>query len=484
MGSRTAKLVARAEGSVEFDCDGRRYRLPDGAELVARAQGRRARRVDHVWGGVGEDARVVFADGGRRSRLSSVVVDYDLSQHQLEGEAPLPMPRPERPEREPRPENDAATQEGPGVALAPLVFDGDTLEVIELDGEGWVSFPSLLRPFGKRAVAYAGLLDGWARTRIEKVASRTTALDGRGGGAQDTTLLHFEDAPMAIARLDRRGMEEDVKAKHTRYLKECAKVLADYFLRGRAENPRAAGGDADLPPWVRGLFEAVGGAAVAAQQTANAAAGAAGAAARTADEAKAEAGAARATAEEAKAVAEEARAAAHAATSDPTAGVPAGRSRRVPDGTVAREAPPGFVSRREVARRFALPTTGAGAALVSSVAEMVRVEEIEGATCLADVVIGGVARNVQLRYGPLAIDAMAVGLRAAHATIRALGYHADLGALAPIQGWRGKLRGPTYVLRHAIEAATRALAPSGPNGGGAGQQTIPGVENDTQPKAS
>lgn len=123
-----------------------------------------------------------------------------------------------------------AEPEPPSVAsivASSISFDGDALDVVELEGAGWVSLPSLLAPFGKRADHAAGLLEGWARTRIEFVAPRQEGSNDYR--VKRTTLLHVEDAPLLVARLDQRGMNEATKAKHARYLRHVARVLADHF---------------------------------------------------------------------------------------------------------------------------------------------------------------------------------------------------------------------------------------------------------------
>jgi hypothetical protein len=458
-----AKLVGERDGGVVFEGTlGRQYDLAYGVELVPR-EGSNGRTGGAIGGTARDDDGTICLKWATKpqSRIAfeSLEKDYDLSRFIVSGEARPPALDERGPRAVPR-EGSAAS----GVELASLVFDGDTLEVIELDGEGWVSFPSLLRPFGKRADSYLGLLDGWARTRQERVPSRTGAFDGRGGGLQLTTLLHFEDAPMAIARLDRRGMEDDAKAKHTRYLKECAKALADYFLRGRAENPRARA-DTDLPPWVRGLFEAVGGAALVAQQAANAAAGAAGVADRKAEEAKAEAGAARATAEEARAVAEEARETARAAAEPP---------------------PPGHRVRRDGAEVYGGPVPGSMAAVQCAAAQGMPERSTARTHWVLLAIATGAVNDAEAtvldqkhradgrRFMPKALEYTKPASEAYLRRLRALGYDVVNGLVVQARPTSVSLRAATADALHT--ATTRAAADP--------QQSIPGVGNDTQPKAS
>ena len=105
------------------------------------------------------------------------------------------------------------------------------------DGFPGVVLADVLEPFGKRVDKTVPLMDGWARWRIARVPSRGGAFDGRGGGPQDTTLLHAEDVPLLLARLDQRGMTDEVKALHLRFLVACRDVLAAHFFRREEPMP-------------------------------------------------------------------------------------------------------------------------------------------------------------------------------------------------------------------------------------------------------
>lgn len=114
-----------------------------------------------------------------------------------------------------------ATVEIAGVQLRTMRTD---------DGFPGVVLADVLEPFGKRVDKAVALLAGWGRTRIERVPSRGGALGGRGGGPQDTTMVHVEDVPLLLAKLDQRGMTPTIKGLHTRFLVACRDVLAAHFV--------------------------------------------------------------------------------------------------------------------------------------------------------------------------------------------------------------------------------------------------------------
>lgn len=107
--------------------------------------------------------------------------------------------------------------------LATIDIEGRGVRTVRCeDGFPGVVLADVLEPFGKRVDAVAKTLEGWARVRIERVPSRM--------GAQATTLLHAEDVPLALARLDQRGMSDETKELHTRFLLRCRDVLAQHFF--------------------------------------------------------------------------------------------------------------------------------------------------------------------------------------------------------------------------------------------------------------
>ena len=96
------------------------------------------------------------------------------------------------------------------------------------DGFPGVVVADVLAPFGKRVDTARGLWEGWARVRTERLAH--TSRTGVRDSSSETTLMHVEDIPLLIARLDRRGMDDEIKALHTRFLIVCRNVLAAHFF--------------------------------------------------------------------------------------------------------------------------------------------------------------------------------------------------------------------------------------------------------------
>lgn len=117
---------------------------------------------------------------------------------------------------------------GPQLNVSVFTFDGDKLECTTVDGEPFVTLQSLCAPFGKRVDAQTRPLARWgARTHLGWVRLGSTT--------HNLTLLHAEDVPMFIARLDQRGMTPEIKAKHERYIRRCAIVLPEHF--GHTQGP-------------------------------------------------------------------------------------------------------------------------------------------------------------------------------------------------------------------------------------------------------
>lgn len=467
MGQKRAELIEVRPESFTFrvECttkEPRYFRVLLGALMRSRF-GRRDRVVARVYGS-GHFARVGFADGGRKVELASLAYDYDLAQYQLEGAPPLPEHAPSREPRgddvatadtiPPPPPSEPVEEPGPAPVLVTLSFDGDELEVVEIDGTGWVSLPSLLRPFGKRVDHAKGLLEGWARTCVEFVAPRLAG--SNDSRVKATTLLHAEDVPLFVARLDQRGMPDEVKAKHARYLREVAGVLAAYFQRGVAVNPRvvAPGLDPVLAELLRGQQ------ALMAQVV-----GTAGEAKETAQRVAADVAELRRELSGIPGRLPAAPAAPALPMPDP------GRARRVVEGAVVADPPPGFVSMREVARRFGLPTSGEGSRIVSIVADQLELDAVEGATTTCDVVIGGDVKRAQRRFGPEAVRRLRAPLTAASHTMRVLGYEAAGGRLRPTAAAR---RSKGHVVAEMLDAAAATIAP--PKVEPPRQTTIPGTE--------
>lgn len=476
MGSRTARLIS-IEGSIQeeqangtwcttrhgsftFESGGRTYRVTFANRLQPRNPHTNPRVPVLIHGLLGEDARVEFSGGGRKPRLSSLAVDYDLTPYLIDGDG-LPVPRPERGSAEERPVVVAAgarsEEEDEVAALSTLTFDGDALEVVRLDGLGWVSLASLCRTFGKDPKEQRGLLEGWARVRTGRVSTR--------GGVQDAHLLLHEDVPLFIARLNRRGMSQDLQEKHTFYLRHVARVLAEHF--GLLHVPAAP---APTDPW--SAIRAIAGGAVELQGRVERVEGQVSTAARAALDATR-------VAEEAKALAEQAKSL--AATSSVAAeasrlALPGG-SVATPDGAWSSRLPDGFKSQRHVARDFALPSDGVGAGFVGRVARALGIYDDPYAIATQNVVIGGRARRQHVVYGAAAVERLAPALRAAHATMQARGYTVRHGVMLPASVGPAK-RSKTYVLEEMFEAAVSDRVAAATS-----QTSIPGVDDDQVRKA-
>lgn len=312
------------------------------------------------------------------------------------------------------------------VGLSVMRFDGDDLEVVELDGAGWVSLPSLLRPFGKRVDATQGLLAGWAITRVFRDPSRM----GPGNlPGIDTTLIRVEDAPLLVARLDGRGMSDEVKAKHARYLQRVARALAEHFgLRPKAAAP--------LDPWtvlqasaratleLRGRVETVEQRLEATHKLAEQAVRLAGS----------------------KSVMD--------AVVDAT---PPGRATETPDGAFVRRARDGYRSMRGVARRFGLPRVAQGAMLVARVTEALGLAARADLFDHQDVVIGGLTKNDHRLYGPQVISILERPLRAAYGAMIELGYAVTEGGAMVAR--RSPVRSKSWVVQRMFDAALEVGAP-------------------------
>lgn len=464
MASRTAELLElRAEkwavnghylecgAFVRFESGGRRYRLPLPSVLKPRNRNARERMVTMITQGNDRyTAKAVFKDGGRATLLASLAADYDLTAFIEAGEA-LPNPPPERSGPAEVVKEcatlDRSSDSEPDAALVTLTFDGDELEVIQVEGLGWVSLPSLLAPFGKDVDNTRPLLDGWARVRVERLRSRN-------GVTRGVTLLHIEDAPLLVARLDGRGMSEEVKAKHARYLRHIARVLAEHFGLRPATPAPAAPND----PWT--ILRAVADGTLQLQADVKAA--------------NEQSKAAHARAEQAVDMAQRAiTLAGSKSVLDAIAeSTPPGASSDTPDGSWSARPPEGYLSQRSVARQYALPSEGTGSNFVGQVARALGVYEDVEATSAQAVVIGGRTRREHITYGPQALARLEKPLRFAHARMTACGYHVLHGVMQPRGG--GVVRGKAFVLHEMLAAATAAA--SGVRAVDSPQTSLPGVD--------
>lgn len=129
------------------------------------------------------------------------------------------------------------------VDLGSASFDGDDLHCFHDEkGQGFVTVSSVCLPFGKDASyevkciqeEFAALPPDeprWADLRV----TRGLAADG---SVREVWVINVEAVPLLIASFSPRGMTPERIIKHTRYKRECAKVLFDYCARGVASNPR------------------------------------------------------------------------------------------------------------------------------------------------------------------------------------------------------------------------------------------------------
>lgn len=136
--------------------------------------------------------------------------------------SPLPFPVQMPPSGGPVTTPSSTLPTGEQLAISLLTFDGDQLECTVVGNEPYVSLPSLCRPFAKRVDAQTRTLR-WARTHLGWVR------DGASGASRNVTLLHAQDVPMFIARMNQRGMTPGLKVKHDQYVRHCAIVLAEHF---------------------------------------------------------------------------------------------------------------------------------------------------------------------------------------------------------------------------------------------------------------
>lgn len=328
----------------------------------------------------------------------------------------------------------------PEVALAAIDFDGDTLHVARLPGDGpgdgWVSLPSLLAPFGKRVDNATGLLAGWARTRSANLPSR------KGGGhAVETTLLHYRDAPLLVARLDQRGMDEDTKATHSRYLRRCADVLAAFF------SPVATSSALTEDR----LLEVV---RTVVRETTRGVAETVAPFARRLDAIE-------------QHMREQTAPLPHAL---PLPAVQPGHTAALGGGRTLHVAHPDGISQRAAARRLGLPLTGTGKRAIGVLADLEGVWERPELHRLAAYVSGTGREGEHRLLTQAGVDACRRRAGVYVAQVHALGWYVTGGdgQLAP--GERARL-GMTEARVHAVALAA-AKAPTGAGAAGGGQQSM------------
>jgi len=158
-------------------------------------------------------------------------------------------------------------------AAAPLAFDGVQLEVVEADGEKWVTLRSAFAPFGKEVEEQVRRLKGWlvwAGTPfldgkpnrdgtvrremlrpdgepdtmkgedLRKCLIRPLAgpNSGRGSGAKPTWCVRAQKLAGVIADLDSRGMPTAIADRHAHWKRNLADAVNDYLTLGVAVNEK------------------------------------------------------------------------------------------------------------------------------------------------------------------------------------------------------------------------------------------------------
>lgn len=116
--------------------------------------------------------------------------------------------------------------------LVRIDFYGDQLEACQRDGKVWVSLRRLSDALG---VNYAKQLDklknkSWATVSLGDMVAE----DGK---RRELTLVDLETVPMWLASIDEKRVAETVRPKLVRYQRECAKVLADHFVKRSQTDP-------------------------------------------------------------------------------------------------------------------------------------------------------------------------------------------------------------------------------------------------------
>lgn len=119
--------------------------------------------------------------------------------------------------------------------LATVDFHGDTLEAVkDENGTVWVSVKRISECLGLNSIAQIRKLKrkAWA---VEAQKAST----GPDGKLYSTTMIDLATLPGWLFSLDARRVKPEAKDKLIRYQRECAKVLADYFLRQSEPPPPA-----------------------------------------------------------------------------------------------------------------------------------------------------------------------------------------------------------------------------------------------------
>lgn len=491
MSKKTVSGVWESSSCIEFtlhaSAEPRRYVVPLGYPLVDRDTGAEWTITLMLGDKVGLDCGAEVSPTRHRAMtLASLAYAFDLEPYRKSGpplrtqpkrwakkggaEALVERPQPTQiatPAKGDRPQPNGAehaapaveaestppvlADHGPGSAaslpaasLSTLSFDGDSLQVACLPGDGpgdgWVSLPSLLAPFGKRVDHVRPLLDGWARTMTVRDLTplRAGSERGRSVVSRSVTVLHHRDVPLLVARLDQRGMTDEIKAKHTRYLRACAEVLAAFF----APAPRSS--DDRLLEVAR----------IISRENAKALAEALAPLVRRIDAME-------------HRQHEQAAPLPHAL---PLPAVQPGHTASLGDGRTLHVAPADGISQRAAARRLGLPLTGTGKRAIGVLADLEGAWERPELHRLAAYVSGTGREGEHRLLTQAGVDACRRRAAVYVAQVHALGWYVTGGdgQLAP--GERARL-GMTEGRVHSVALAA-AKAPAGAGAAGGGQQSM------------
>lgn len=112
-----------------------------------------------------------------------------------------------------------------------IEFYGDTLEVVDMNGQPGVT--------ARRLVENLGL--SWGR-QAEKLADPmfrcAHMCTPSAGGSQETLILPVKSLPAYLFSINPKKVREDLQEKLARYRLECVDVLYNYWAKGYAINPR------------------------------------------------------------------------------------------------------------------------------------------------------------------------------------------------------------------------------------------------------
>lgn len=123
--------------------------------------------------------------------------------------------------------------------LMTVAFDGDTLYLVDHDGEPYVPIKPIAEALGISWASQTVKLDRyasrWTISMIETVAA--------DGAARDMLCMPLRKLPAYLYSIDARKVKEAARPKVERYQGECDDALWAYWSQGLAINPRGPAGD-------------------------------------------------------------------------------------------------------------------------------------------------------------------------------------------------------------------------------------------------